>query len=616
MKQDHQHIDNKLRELESQSLPDLSKIDEHWQQLKNNLQPVNINGPARAPRKYSWWIVAAAAIISILFIAIYTADNKQSENDPIAVVPNGSSKQIASDTVPAAIEKDTVLPSTKKKHREPAPAVETKTPKKHIVPKDSTISNPKKNPFKKLYGKKQLNNDTLIPKKKNPPKSKRQSIIETVKSSDKETKIVATSTEITLDSVSPSYAAELEAFFSQLEKKAQEFIIDNKRDTILLGEEGTALLIPANAFTSSNKKVSIQLKEYYSYEDIISNRLNTTSNGAPLITGGMIHISAQSDGRETRLRPGKSIRWFVPGGNESLNGMQLFTNEEKSNNNSSSSNGNKNIKSKKSRNINWKQSEQQFLTNQTITEVKVLDLRNEPFKVKEKAKGEVAYFGLSPYAVISKDKATELLQEKYGYYKVKVKRQKSIDRNAIVFNFSGKYNTQSIGDSAWVEPYVAANYKLKSTETRITTSTGFNFGFINNENSAPFELNPVMQKLSNKFSVDINSLGWMNCDKFYNIRNSINYYVDLNDNGENYCAMLVFAKRKGMIMGQIINQRIVFYGVPEGEEAIVVCMGIQNGEAVSAMQSVNLSKTPLSNLKFEETSPEEFKKQAASIDKL
>ena len=383
-----------------------------------------------------------------------------------------------------------------------------------------------------------------------------------------------------------------------------------------LGEDGTALLIPANAFISSNRKITIHLKEYYSYEDIITNRLNTTSNGQPLITGGMIHISAQSEGKEINLRNGKSIRWFVPGGNETLNGMQLFTNEDKNNTRASISNGNKNIKSKKSSDINWKPSEQQFLTNQTITEVKVLDLRNDPFKVKEKAKGEVAYFGLSPYAVISKDQATELLQEKYGYYKVKVKRRKPIDRDIIVFNFTGKYNTESIGDSAWVAPFVATTYNLKSTETRISTSTGFNFSYLSNGEYAQFELNPVMQKLSNKFSVDISSLGWMNCDKFYNIRNSINYYVDLNDNGENYCAMLVFANRKSMIMGQIINQRIVFYGVPEGEPAIVVCMGIQNGEAVSAMQAVNLSKTPLSNLKFEETSPAEFKKQAAGIDKL
>jgi len=74
MQQDHQHIDKKLRELESQSLPDLSKIDEHWQQLKNDLQPVSNTGTARAPRKYTWWIVAAAAIISILFITIYTSN--------------------------------------------------------------------------------------------------------------------------------------------------------------------------------------------------------------------------------------------------------------------------------------------------------------------------------------------------------------------------------------------------------------------------------------------------------------------------------------------------------------------------------------------------------------
>jgi hypothetical protein len=395
------------------------------------------------------------------------------------------------------------------------------------------------------------------------------------------------------------------------------FIIDNNKDTILIGKEGTALLIPANTFTASKRKVSVELKEYYSYEDIITNRLSTTSNGELLITGGMIHISAQSDGKEVKLRSNKSIRWFIPHKDDSLNGMNLFTGEEKNNNSNSSIVVMKDsISANNFSSINWQQREQAFMTNYTSTTVKVLDLRNDPFRVKQKANGEIAYFGLAPNSVISKNEAAELLQEKYGYYKVKVKKVKPIDRSFII-NFSDKYDTESIGDSAWVAPFVANTYKLKSTETRITTYTGFNYSLEWIGEGTQVDMKSIMHELSGKFSVDISTLGWMNCDKFYERRmNRINYYVDIIDKAENYYAMLVFKKMKGMITGQIINKRIVFFGVPEGESAIVVLMGIQNGKTVSAMQSVNLSKTPLSNLKFEETSPEEFKKQAATIDKL
>ena len=224
MQQDHQHIDKKLRELESQSLPDLSKIDEHWQQLKNNLQPVNSNGPARTPRKYGWWTMAAAAIISILFIAIYTANDKQDEKDTIEVVQKTNDEQIARDTIPA---------STGKKQRKPSTAVASVPPKKHVIPKDSVTASPKKNPTKKLYGK-QVNVDTLIRKKKNPTKAKPAVSSEERTADAKGPILQTTASEEIAEKESPSYAVELETFFSQLEKEAQEFVIDSKRDTILL----------------------------------------------------------------------------------------------------------------------------------------------------------------------------------------------------------------------------------------------------------------------------------------------------------------------------------------------------------------------------------------------
>ncbi|MEI9957198.1 MAG: hypothetical protein WDM90_13055 [Ferruginibacter sp.] len=42
MQQDNNHIENKLRQLENQQLPDLSAMDAHWQQMQAALAP-NIN---------------------------------------------------------------------------------------------------------------------------------------------------------------------------------------------------------------------------------------------------------------------------------------------------------------------------------------------------------------------------------------------------------------------------------------------------------------------------------------------------------------------------------------------------------------------------------------------
>ena len=72
MQPDNKHTDKKLQELENQSLPDLSKMDEHWQQMKTMLQPGVISTKERKGlnKNYFRWIVAAIFIAG-LFLLTY-----------------------------------------------------------------------------------------------------------------------------------------------------------------------------------------------------------------------------------------------------------------------------------------------------------------------------------------------------------------------------------------------------------------------------------------------------------------------------------------------------------------------------------------------------------------
>ena len=47
--------------------------------------------------------------------------------------------------------------------------------------------------------------------------------------------------------------------------------------------------------------MKIAVREYYKYEDIIAAKLTTTFNGEQLITGGMLHISAEQDGKPVTI---------------------------------------------------------------------------------------------------------------------------------------------------------------------------------------------------------------------------------------------------------------------------------------------------------------------------
>jgi hypothetical protein len=55
--------------------------------------------------------------------------------------------------------------------------------------------------------------------------------------------------------------------------------------------------------------------------------------------------------------------------------------------------------------------------------------------------------------------------------------------------------------------------------------------------------------------------------------------------------------------------------VPEGDSAMIISVSIKDGKHVTAMKTVKLSRTGFEGLKFEETTPAEFKEKAGSLDK-
>ncbi len=91
----------------------------------------------------------------------------------------------------------------------------------------------------------------------------------------------------------------------------QLFIINSKKDTFLIGSKGTQMLFKANSFFDSlgqsiNGSVRINLKEYYTVQDFINNRLSTqTVDGKLLRSSGMISLKLSSDNGSVRDAPGK-----------------------------------------------------------------------------------------------------------------------------------------------------------------------------------------------------------------------------------------------------------------------------------------------------------------------
>lgn len=90
------------------------------------------------------------------------------------------------------------------------------------------------------------------------------------------------------------------------------FEIDPAEESLLNGDKGTSIYIPAEAFefedgTTPTGKVVIELKECYSLTDMIGENMSTTSRHSILETAGMIYINATANGKQLSVKRAKAF---------------------------------------------------------------------------------------------------------------------------------------------------------------------------------------------------------------------------------------------------------------------------------------------------------------------
>ena len=86
---------------------------------------------------------------------------------------------------------------------------------------------------------------------------------------------------------------------------SSEFILTN--DTIIKGKLGTQIFIPKDLFANyTNGKITFELKEYFSKEDMILNGLSTITDKNELLeSSGMLYINFTENGKQLTIKEGK-----------------------------------------------------------------------------------------------------------------------------------------------------------------------------------------------------------------------------------------------------------------------------------------------------------------------
>lgn len=113
------------------------------------------------------------------------------------------------------------------------------------------------------------------------------------------------------------------------EEMKQQYTVNPKATQVVVGEGGTMLLIPGNAFTGKNGnavngKVKLELVEALTPQDLLAMNMGTMADAGMLETGGTIYVGAKSEtGEELVLADGKTIEVEIPAANKKP-GMQLW----------------------------------------------------------------------------------------------------------------------------------------------------------------------------------------------------------------------------------------------------------------------------------------------------
>jgi hypothetical protein len=555
MQHESTNMDKKLRQLEAQSLPDLTSMDEHWQEMKTALRPQVV--PARpnlfkGPMK---WIIAACMVIGS-FLLIFNLKKPAS----------------------LALIKKPVIVST-------PPAAEKSLP---VNPLTDTIKS--LSPGNSAYQA-----SSTVRKHRN---AGRANVVDYIAD--------LTDTTNTSDTIAPEKNFwTLESFFKQLEKSSQEFVINNQKDTMIQGADGTALLIPAKTFNSPT--VTIVMREYYSYQDIISNKLSTLSDDRQLVTGGMLHLTALIDGKETDILPGKSIKWFIPDTTTDLSQMELFNGViRQSNFKQAAIPGMDTAATSSYDGINWIPQNRPF-RNEAKVSVKVLDIRDRPLRIRTtlNRRRQVGVFRIDNDPKIGEEELKKILKEKYNYSKVRIIKRTRRSSMFRWLNIANRDWSNAVGDSAWIPLSEAKEYKLTASDTVLTPAIDI--------------MNKVLKEYSGefykRFRVDVSTLGWINCDRFYRTDiPKVNYAVDLQTKASDYFTILVFDQIKSMMTGSTSGNKVLFLNIPKGITAKLICVGIRNGLPITATENVIISEAGLQGLKFEQTTPDAFKEEAGSMD--
>jgi hypothetical protein len=401
------------------------------------------------------------------------------------------------------------------------------------------------------------------------------------------------------------------------------------RPLVVIGEEGTELLIPADAFlypdgSPVTKDVEILVTEVANKSELILSNLPTVSDGRMLVSGGVIKIEAIADGKQLHLAPGKSVLVNFPGGY--IPDMQLFKGEYNA-----------------SGEMNWvpmtdapgtkSRPMAEFNPGKDLAMPLFLDYGKVNPQTFQFADGE---HNLSGYIMAMIKTGYKCVGNDRVYIEMNIDESGRVDLAKTLTGRNPCYRLaiEEIAQTVQFDMSLSQNgakrlYMEVSPNEPITGAVGENMFVSLAGNSDAFN-NPQVLAAMNQYMEEekaqnfaknafaVTELGWINCDRFYNEKGPrVNVVASVsNQELRNKAkAFLVFDDMNAVIEGQMgSNGEYTFSNIPEGMKAKVVTIGYNIGDGAYMKTTPVITKggkMPAINL--DKVSEEDLQKAMASL---
>jgi hypothetical protein len=384
---------------------------------------------------------------------------------------------------------------------------------------------------------------------------------------------------------------------------AQKFTVVSNKISVVSAAKGLKVTIDPSALekedgASVNGKIEVNIIELTSGNDMFKSNAATVCDGRLLASGGSYFVGMESDGKKLRIKKGKALLVDFPVHTNSE--MELFYGERNDENN-----------------MNWKRA---GLNLQAKKDDDLFIFNDNNF---------ADYYPAETYLAKNKLNLFKSLNEKVYYYNKKMTLGEIVD---TINRYSKKVfletvytwpkELEKLPAGTWVDTsyllriygppkqYYLKTYKsLQDEKERITKQKALRDSMFLNWQSQ--SLSGQIQKYYQPAA--ISTLGWINCDRFYQYREQTQVELELPVTfiSNKVQFFIIFKSFNGLLNYRIDSagpDNNMIYNLPVGEQVTLLGFSKINGNILHCREEFVISKNKPVRLNFKHILPEEMKK--------